>query len=109
MVGTASVDELGVLLERLAADAVEAGVDVLVDIAVVVDPSQEVTDELRMRRVRRADEEIRLRVDPSRHADGLHAGLVLAIVKSYVDLMGGTIAVQSTEGQGSTFRIELPA
>jgi heavy metal sensor kinase len=49
------------------------------------------------------------RVDPSRHAEGLHAGLGLAIVKGYVDLMGGRIAVDSTEGQGSTFRVELPA
>jgi heavy metal sensor kinase len=49
------------------------------------------------------------RVDPARQADGMHAGLGLAIVKSYVDLMGGTIAVESTEGQGSTFRVQLPA
>jgi heavy metal sensor kinase len=48
------------------------------------------------------------RADPSRHAEGLHAGLGLAIVKGYVDLMGGSIAVESTEGQGSTFRLELP-
>jgi len=49
------------------------------------------------------------RADPSRHAEGLHAGLGLAIVKGYVDLMGGSIAVESAEGQGSTFRVELPA
>lgn len=47
------------------------------------------------------------RADPSRHADSPHAGLGLSIVKSYVELMGGRIDVDSTTS-GSTFVIALP-
>jgi heavy metal sensor kinase len=49
------------------------------------------------------------RADPSRGEDGLHAGLGLAIAKGYLELMGGAIEVESVEGEGSTFRVHLPA
>jgi heavy metal sensor kinase len=48
------------------------------------------------------------RADASRHAEGLHAGIGLALVKGYVDLMGGEISLESSVGVGTTFTIQLP-
>ena len=35
-------------------------------------------------------------------------GLCMAITKKYVDMMGGSIAVESKKGVGSTFTVEIP-
>jgi signal transduction histidine kinase len=49
------------------------------------------------------------RVDAGRSRERGGTGLGLAIVKHVVDAMGGTIAVASTPGTGTTFTVELPA
>jgi signal transduction histidine kinase len=36
-------------------------------------------------------------------------GVGLALCRHLVDLMGGSISVESVEGEGSSFAIELPA
>ena len=48
------------------------------------------------------------RADSSRHATGIHAGLGLAVVKEYLTRMDGTIDVESSLGEGTTFRVTLP-
>jgi len=45
----------------------------------------------------------------SRAADADGAGLGLAIVKGLVELHGGAASARSSDGEGTTFRVELPA
>lgn len=49
------------------------------------------------------------RSDASRTRDTGGSGLGLAITKSLVEMHGGTVTVDSTEGEGSTFSVRLPA
>jgi two-component system phosphate regulon sensor histidine kinase PhoR len=49
------------------------------------------------------------RVDKARSREAGGTGLGLAIVKHIVHLHGGRVDVESAEGQGSTFRVALPA
>ncbi len=49
------------------------------------------------------------RADPSRTGDGNGAGLGLSICQSVVQAVGGSISVESTVGNGTTFRVRLPA
>lgn len=47
-------------------------------------------------------------VDNSRTRQGEGSGIGLRLVKEMTELMGGRITLQSEEGKGSCFRIELP-
>jgi signal transduction histidine kinase len=49
------------------------------------------------------------RVDASNTRKVHGTGLGLHIVRQLVELHGGAIRVESTPGQGSTFRVSLPA
>jgi hypothetical protein len=48
-----------------------------------------------------------LRLDAARHQPGV--GLGLAIVKQWISHMGGTLAIESTPGAGTTVRVSLAA
>lgn len=49
------------------------------------------------------------RADPARSRATGGAGLGLAIVREFVELMGGRVEVQSTLGEGTRFHVFLPA
>lgn len=48
------------------------------------------------------------RIDPEHNRKREGTGLGLAITKSFVEMMGGTITVESVYGEGSTFTIRIP-
>jgi two-component system OmpR family sensor kinase len=48
------------------------------------------------------------RIDPSRSRDSGGVGLGLSIVSAIVEAHGGKVSLESTPGEGATFRIELP-
>ena len=48
------------------------------------------------------------RVDPARSRQNGGTGLGLALVKSYVEALGGTISVRSLLQEGTTFTLEFP-
>ena len=56
-------------------------------------------------------QELRERIFEKADADAsadVHSGLGLVIVKTFVEAHGGTVAVESAPGRGSTFRLRLP-
>ena len=48
-------------------------------------------------------------MDPARARETGGTGLGLAIVKHVVETAGGSVAVESTFGSGSTFTLSLPS
>jgi two-component system sensor histidine kinase BaeS len=48
------------------------------------------------------------RADQGRSRTSGGAGLGLAIVREFVELMGGRVSVESAPGEGSCFRVYLP-
>ncbi len=49
-----------------------------------------------------------IQVDSSKKSSYEGAGLGLSITKAFVEMLGGTITLESEEGQGSTFYVRLP-
>jgi hypothetical protein len=99
-----AVDEIGLALELLAADAVQPCVDVLIDVAVVVDALQKLLDEALVTLVGRPDEEVVLSIDPSRQlapvfgdAVDVRLGVEPLLLGDAVDLRGVLVGAGEEE------------
>jgi heavy metal sensor kinase len=85
---------------RIVIRIVELGKNKVID---VVDNGPGIPKELRSRVFDRF-----YRVDKSRSRENGGTGLGLAIAKSAVEVQGGTLSLESSNGVGSVFRITLP-
>ena len=104
VLGAQAVDEIGLALELLALHAVEPGVDVLVDVAVVVDALQELLHEALVPLVGRPDEEVVLGIDPFRKlapvfGDSVDVGLGVEalLLRDAVHLRGVLVGAREEE------------
>jgi len=105
VLGAETVDEIGLVLELLALNAVETRVDVLVDVAVVVDALEKLLHDAVMALVGGADEEVVLGVDPLRQLlplldDLVDVGLRVepALLGYAIDLGGVLVGAGEEEG-----------
>ncbi|MBQ9347563.1 MAG: response regulator [Oscillibacter sp.] len=69
----------------------------------VADTGVGISEEFKARLYREFERE-----ETSTRSGGTGTGLGLAIAKRLLDMMGGSIAVESTKGQGTTFTVDLP-
>ena len=85
---------------RIVIRVVELGKNKVID---VIDNGPGIPEELRSRVFDRF-----YRVDKSRSRENGGTGLGLAIAKSAVEVQGGTLSLELSNGVGSVFRITLP-
>ena len=107
-------DKLRQVLLNLAGNAVKYTVRGGVDITVVAEPSNVVSIAVRDTGKGIAEEHLPhifepfWQVDRMQRTRGQGTGLGLSVVRRMLDLLGGTIRVESTLGTGSTFTVRLP-
>ncbi|MFL5620965.1 MAG: PAS domain-containing sensor histidine kinase [Gemmatimonadaceae bacterium] len=107
-------DKLRQVLLNLAGNAVKYTERGGVDITVVAEPADVVSIEVRDTGKGIADEHLSQifepfwQVDRMQRTQGQGTGLGLSVVRRMLDLLGGTIRVESRLGAGSAFTIRLP-